>query len=339
MATTHTTCRRRSDAFRRSRAAFLSGVALALVSLGLYTGTASATQVARTRDTSPAPAYGWPVKPFHHQHPVRGFFGDPRIGMTPKGMRSSFHFGIDISCANGTPVYATVSGEARLESFRPETVAVVADDRHREMQYWHVRPTVRNGQRVVAYRTVIGHVEAPWAHVHFSEMVDGEYVNPLRAGAIGPYHDTTRPRIARFRIERSGRALARRVASGRVDLVVEASDTTPLPVPAPWDSKPVTPAALRWRVLDRTGRTTLPWRTAVDVRATIPSNDLYDDFFARWTRQNKAARQGRYRFYLAHGLETSAFAPGRYAVQVEAVDTRGNTGRATFAIVVGAPAV
>jgi hypothetical protein len=31
-----------------------------------------------------AAAYGWPIKPFDQQHPVRGFFGDPRIGMTPR---------------------------------------------------------------------------------------------------------------------------------------------------------------------------------------------------------------------------------------------------------------
>ena len=35
--------------------------------------------------------------------------------------------------------------------------------------YWHVIPAIRSGQRVDAYRTVIGHIEAPYEHVHFSE--------------------------------------------------------------------------------------------------------------------------------------------------------------------------
>ncbi len=39
-----------------------------------------------------APAYGWPVKPFHRQHPVRGYFGDPRVGLDPDGtIHRTFH--------------------------------------------------------------------------------------------------------------------------------------------------------------------------------------------------------------------------------------------------------
>src|SRR5262245_8024115 len=174
--------------------------------------------------------YGWPVKPFDRQHPVRGFFGDPRIGMTPKGMHSGFHFGIDISCPNGTPVYATLDGVVRLESFRPETVAIVGRDGHTEFEYWHIKPAVGNGQRVSAYRTLIGWAEAPWEHVHFSERRDGVYVNPLRQGALGPFTDTTRPWVKQLRADADGGVVPTRALRATVELVVEAYDETPIAV-------------------------------------------------------------------------------------------------------------
>src|SRR4249919_3672730 len=43
-------------------------------------------------------SYGWPVKPFNRQHPVRGYLNDPRNADGTK----NFHFGIDISAADGT---------------------------------------------------------------------------------------------------------------------------------------------------------------------------------------------------------------------------------------------
>ena len=46
-------------------------------------------------------AYGWPVKPFHRQHAVRGHFGDPRIGgrisADPMTRPRAFHFGVDVA--------------------------------------------------------------------------------------------------------------------------------------------------------------------------------------------------------------------------------------------------
>lgn len=88
---------------------------------------------------------------------------------------------------------------------------------------------------------------------------------------------------------------------------------------------------LRWRLV-RDGRVTGGWATAMDVRRTIPSNDRYDAVFARWTRQNKISRVGRYRFYLAHRFDTGRLAPGRYAVEIEATDIRGNRTVARFAL-------
>jgi hypothetical protein len=279
-----------------------------------------------------APAYGWPVKPFHRQHPVRGFFGDPRIGMTPRGMHSSFHFGIDISCPNGTAVYATLDGVVRLESFRQETVAIVGRDGRTEFEYWHIRPAVANGQRVSAYRTVVGWVQAPWEHVHFSERRDGVYLNPLRHGALGPFTDTTRPWIKELRVDAGGDPMTTRAIHGTVELVVEAYDETPMSVAGPWAGKPVTPALLRWRLVARGGRVAQGWRTAIDHRLVKPDDGAYSTEYARWTRQNKRGRPGRFRFILATGLDTRAVLDGRYVVEVAASDTSANTTVGRFPI-------
>jgi hypothetical protein len=284
------------------------------------------------RAPATAHGYGWPVEPFHRQHPIRGFFGDPRIGMTPKGRHSSFHFGVDVSAPNGTSVYATADGIVVLASYRPETVAVVADDGHTELQYWHIAPAVRHGQRVAAFRTVVGTIKAPWAHVHFSELRDGVYVNPLRPGALAPYVDRSRPLVRELRLERRGSVARGTTVRGAVDLVVEALDTTPVAVPPPWNAKPVTPAVLRWRLVKRDGEAALAWRTAVDFRVTIPGADAFARVYARWTRQNHASVNGRYRFYLAHEWASSSVCDGRYLVEVEACDTAGNRSLARFAL-------
>ena len=126
-------------------------------------------------------SYGWPVKPFDRQHPVRGFFGDPRIGMTPEGMTSTFHFGIDISAPDGTRVYATLTGTVVLEAFRPETVVVVGTDSHTGFEYWHVVPSVRSGEHVVAYETLVGHISKGWAHVLSPRC--GAAATSIRCGA------------------------------------------------------------------------------------------------------------------------------------------------------------
>ena len=303
----------------RAARAIAAGIAVAATFL-VPTITPEAATAAEAK-----PAYGWPVKPFHRQHPVRGSFGDPRIG----GHSHSFHFGVDVSCPDGTPVYATITGRAFISPRHPETVTVIADHGDVQFGYWHVVPTVRSGERVTAYRTVIGRVAATWEHVHFAERRNGAYVNPLRPGAMGPYADTTAPAVRAVRV-RSTAAVSRGAqVHGRVDLIAEAYDETPISISGPWHDKPLTPALLQWRLLER-GRAVTRWRTAIDFRLTYPSNDLWSRTYTSWTRQNKRIWDARYGFYLVHGFDTRTLHDGTYRVQVKATDIRGNTGSAFF---------
>lgn len=250
-----------------------------------------------------AGAYGWPVKPFDGQHPVRGFFGDPRVG--GHGHRQ-FHFGVDVSAPNGVPVYATLTGVVSQIPRHGDALAVNGAGGV-QFEYWHIVPTVRPGTRVVAYRTVIGHVEKPWAHVHFSERRNGVYVNPLRGGAMRPFVDDTKPRILRIRLHGS-------------DVVADVADETPLLVPRPWHNLPVMPALVRWRPAGSSR-----WTVAADFRWTIPPASAFGSVFAAPTRQNHVRAPGRYCVRLP-----GARARERFVVEV--LDLAGNSARTTARI-------
>src|SRR3954470_13644148 len=80
-----------------------------------------------------APKYGWPLKPFDRQHPVRAFLNDPRIGR--HGSRA-FAFGIAISAPDGTRVYAGTGGILYLACGSLS----VDSGGHHEFGYWHIVP-------------------------------------------------------------------------------------------------------------------------------------------------------------------------------------------------------
>jgi len=313
-----------------STLAAIAALALATTSVALDQTSAQASVAAApaaepTRQaTKPSPqsqrqpastesyAYRWPVKPFDRQHPVRGFFGDPRIAN--HGESRQFHFGIDISAPNGMPVYATLTGRVYIHPLHETTIAVVAPD-GTEFSYWHVVPVVHTGERAVAYKTVIGHIEAPYGHVHFSEKVDGRYLNPLRRGALGPYSDTTTPLVRSVVLDRDG------------SLVGEAYDQTPLAVPRPWFDLPVMPAVVRWRLVDRHGGAVVGWTTTVDFRLTIPAASEFDRIWAPSVSQNHVRAPGRFCLTLARTAQLHAIRTGRYTVEVAVTDTRGNGSR------------
>ena len=132
--------------------------------------------------------------------------------------------------------------------------------------------------------------------MHFSERVGSRYLNPLRAGAMGPYVDVKAPRIGGVTFERAGNDLGH-VLSGRVDVVVEAFDTPALAVPAPWNKVRLTPALVRWRVIRR-GNTRGGAGRWPSMSAEHCRRDSFSAVFAGGTRQNRTYRVGRYRFYL-----------------------------------------
>jgi hypothetical protein len=265
-------------------------------------------------------SYGWPVEPFDQQHPVRGFFGDPRIGSAGG---TSFHFGIDVSVSDGTPVYSVAEGSVVLDvAGGPLNLAVTsAVVTH---GYWHVVPVVTEGQNV-AQGTLLGHVASAWGHVHFAERTpNGPYLNPLREGAVEPFSKHHPPVVDRIILLRGGVALAPTSLAGVVQLIAEAHDLTPIPPLPPYQDMPVTPALVRWRLVANATEV-VPWQTGADYRTTLPANSSYTEVYAPGTTQNHPPTPGLYRFQLAAAFDTRAHADGSYRLDVEVSDTRGNT--------------
>ena len=260
--------------------------------------------------------YSWPLKPFDRPHPVRAYFNDPRIS----GTTTAFHFGVDISAPNGTPVYAVAGGTVHLE----DAQALSVGGGGVEFGYWHVVPAVKHRQQVTRHQ-LLGHVAAPWLHVHFAERRGDAYRNPLGAAGLAPWHDTTRPTVTAVRFLRNGRELRADLLSGAVDVVADAHDTPPIKVPPPWDGLPVTPARVRWRVL-REGRVVRRWHTPIDFTKGLLPQDRFHSTYAPGTRQNHAGKPGLYRFFLAKSWSTDRLPDAVYRLEVEASDLAGNVG-------------
>jgi hypothetical protein len=269
------------------------------------------------------PPYGWPVKPFDRMHPVRGYFNDPRI--SDSGKSRAFHFGIDVSAPDGTPVYAVEAGTVHLEGGR--SISVVSEGGARAFGYWHILPAVKHHQLVKQHQ-LVGRIEAPWLHVHFAESRGGEYLNPLRPGGIEPWADATSPRISGIHFFSGKKELSPLQVSGPVDVVVDAYDLPPLKVPPPWNDMPVTPALLQWRVLSKAGKVVRPWHVPVDFRNTMLPADLFSAIYAPGTRQNKPPKPGLYRFFVPHTWSTKALPNGLYRLEVMAADMSGNRAHA-----------
>jgi len=339
---------------RRSRRGPNAFILLALVAGICFASGSPANQARAGRATS---SYGWPVKPFYRQHAIRGYFGDPRTVFSGRpSFRNlmsgagafSYHFGVDICAPDGTAVYAVRSGTAAVVSTATEMYVHVSSDDGFAAQYWHVVPAVHTGQNVVAYQTVIGHVTKAAHHVHFSELEDGQYVNPLAPGHLAHYTDHTTPEVSliSFRSTRAGREIAPEFVHGRIHIVAGAYDMPAMQVqsPARWRGLPVAPALVRWRMERvKTGMIVVSGRTAFDVRSTLPPNDDFWTHYARGSHQNMLQfvtrrfweQPGRYLYRLSRSaFDTRRLRDGLYRVIVTVSDTRGNSSSASQLVTV-----
>jgi hypothetical protein len=263
--------------------------------------------------SAPGAIPGWPLKPFHRQHAIRAGINELRP--------ANFHVAVDIEARNFQPVYAIQSGYASIRY--PGTGDVNVDVGR--FYYWHIDPTVSNGQYVVAYKTQIGRVLHGFYHVALSEGSTSDYLNPLRpGGSLRPYTDTEPPIIG----------IPRLFADGRV--IVGAFDPQSfIQRGLPHETPVLAPSSLAWRLYDARGRplTGLEWamrgsqnyppRLKPVIFAPGASNPGFSCFFTRrrcipnWV------------YWLAGGLTQPlplrGLPRGRYRLTVYAWDWAGNT--------------
>jgi hypothetical protein len=188
---------------------------------------------------------GWPLKPFHRQHALRAGLDEHR----PSG----FHVGIDIQAKDWSPVYAIQSGRAHvLDSKWPDARVQVGN-----YIYWHIHPAVHDGQRVIPYDTVLGHVLRSMGHLHLSEVDSaGHWLNPLRPGGrvLAPYRDSEPPVIGLPHIAPDG------------SVTVEAFDPQSFRVQTRYITPVLAPAGLAYRLWHQDGAPAGPLEWA--LRAT-----------------------------------------------------------------------
>jgi hypothetical protein len=256
---------------------------------------------------------GWPLRPFRRQHALRAGLNELRP--------ANFHVGIDIQARNYQAVYPMSSGRVHViaASGHDERVQVG------QFIYWHINHRVHEGQHVSAYRSVLGVVKRYYHHLHLSEVVGGNYLNPLRPGGrnLRPWSDTEPPIIGRPRVFRGGRAYVG--AFDPQSFIDHIRNVTPV----------LAPAAVAWRLFDARGRRVSPLEWAYRGSQHLPDGlkrvvyapSARNPGFSCFTHHFVCIPTWTYR--LAGGLTPTLgrFMRGgrRYRLAVYAWDWAGNT--------------
>jgi hypothetical protein len=256
---------------------------------------------------------GWPLRPFHEQHAIRAGIDELRP--------ANFHVAVDIQARNLQPVYAIQSGYASIRYAGTGDVNVDVGS----FYYWHIHPTVSDGQYVVAYKTIIGRVLYGFTHVALSEGSTSDYLNPLRpGGSLRPYTNTEPPILGVPRIFDDGRVI---VGAFGPQSVVATGFSYETPVLAP--------SSLAWRLYNARGQplTGLEWAMRGSqnyppglkpvIFAPGAANPGFECFFT----QRRCIPNWAYRLAggLTQPLPLGSLPRGRYRLTVYAWDWAGNT--------------
>jgi len=254
---------------------------------------------------------GWPLRPFHEQHPLRAGINEWR--------GSGFHLGIDIQTVGMAHVYAIQSGRAHVLQAHGGDARVQIGS----YIYWHVKLSVGDGEYVPAYGRAIGKIMHNVRHLHLSEVdASGRFLNPLRPAGRGlaPWGDLEPPVIGRPQVESDGTVLVS--SFDPQSFVVRTGYVTPV----------LAPAALAYRLFDVAGNSIGPLEWALRGTTVLP-NSLFGSVFAPGAGPPgylcfafEVICIPRWRYYLAGGLAPRLPALGRrYRLTVYAWDWAGNT--------------
>ena len=191
--------------------------------------------------------------------------------------------------------------------------------------YWHVVPAVKHHERVAKHQ-LLGHVEAPWLHVHFAEHRAASRI-AIRCGRVRsqPWRDSTaaegdedralprRPRPPPGGDRRAGRRDRRGApaAAARGASAVE---------------RPAGDAGAGALACPPGRRTVRPWHTPIDLTKASCRRTSSGGSTPRERGRTSRASPGLYRFFLAHTWSTRLLPDGGYRLEVEASDLYGNKG-------------